>query len=102
MTGTPKTRSDLLCDLRSVRDKVAHDFGIDIFGLGGSQASGTARYDSDIDIAVRKLRPIHLGVVLDAKFWLEEKFNHQVDLVFVDSLPEYKREIFSKSIVSLL
>ena len=103
MSVSFESLDDLVRELCAVRSQVADNFGLEIFGLGGSQAMGTARQDSDIDIdiAVRKLRAINLGGILDAEYWLEDKFERPSDLIFVDFLPDYKRQIFLPNLVAL-
>jgi uncharacterized protein len=94
-------KQTLLNQLRFLRPELENQFGIELVGLCGSQATGLARMDSDIDLAVRKVRQIHLGHVVDAKDWLEAKFNRQVDLVFLDALPSYKRTLFERDLLVL-
>jgi predicted nucleotidyltransferase len=101
MTGAAPVRAKLIRDLGLLRAELVTQFGIELVGLGGSQANNTARPDSDIDLAVRKVRPIHLGHVMDAQDWLERQLERPVDLVFLDALPSYKRDVFNHDLMLL-
>lgn len=62
-------------------------FGVDTLWLYGSQAEGTARADSDIDLAVLfRRRPQGLEI-FDARTDLEEMLRRDVDLVDLDQAP---------------
>jgi predicted nucleotidyltransferase len=99
-TARPSADS-LLDELRALRPEFKRRFEIDLIGLGGSQASGTANDESDIDVAVRRIGRIHLGTVVQARDWLATKFGRDVDLVFVDAMPTYKRSLFERGMLVL-
>ena len=62
-------------------------FGVDELWLYGSQAEGTARADSDVDLAVLfRRRPTGLEI-FDARSELEEQLRRDVDLVDLDQAP---------------
>ncbi len=62
-------------------------FGLDTLWLYGSQAEGTARADSDVDLAaIFRRRPEGLEI-FDARTELEELLCRDVDLVDLDQAP---------------
>ena len=62
-------------------------FGVDQLWLYGSQAEGTARADSDVDLAALfRRRPEGLEI-FDARTELEEVLRRDVDLVDLDQAP---------------
>jgi predicted nucleotidyltransferase len=90
--------SDLLSELGVIQDTFDKLFGISIVGVIGSRARGDHTSSSDIDIAVRRQRRIGLLTVTRAKAWLEKHFGLGVDLVFFETLPDYKKEVFLKDL----
>jgi uncharacterized protein len=70
--------------LQRVDDLLDRRFGLDVLWLFGSEASGGARPDSDVDLAVLfRGRPEPLEV-LDAQGDLAELLGREVDLVDLD------------------
>lgn len=62
-------------------------FGVDELWLYGSQAEGTARADSDVDLAALfRRRPQGLEI-FDARTELEDLLRRDVDLVDLDQAP---------------
>ncbi len=62
-------------------------FGLDALWLYGSQAKGTARQDSDVDLAALfRRRPEGLEI-FDARSELEELLHRDVDLIDLDQAP---------------
>jgi predicted nucleotidyltransferase len=86
--------SELLVELGNTRARLHSLFGIWIVGLIGSRARGDNTELSDVDVAVRRQRRIGLMTVVQAKDWLEEHLGMKVDLVFFESLPDYKQAVF--------
>lgn len=62
-------------------------FGVDELWLYGSQAEGTARADSDVDLAVLFRRRPRSLEIFDARSELEELLRRDVDLVDLDQAP---------------
>lgn len=62
-------------------------FGLDALWLYGSQAEGTARADSDVDLAALFRRPPQGLEIFDARTELEELLCREVDLVDLDQAP---------------
>jgi len=71
-------------DSQRIADLLDRRFGLDTLWLYGSEAGGTARTDSDVDLAALfRRRPDPLEV-LDARADLEELLHRDVDLVDLD------------------
>lgn len=62
-------------------------FGLDTLWLYGSEAEGTARADSDIDLAALFRRRPQSLEIFDARTDLEEVLRRDVDLVDLDQAP---------------
>lgn len=62
-------------------------FGLDALWLYGSEAEGTARADSDVDLAALFRRPPQGLEIFDARAELEELLCREIDLVDLDQAP---------------
>jgi predicted nucleotidyltransferase len=62
-------------------------FGVDELWLYGSEAEGTTRADSDVDLAALLRRPPQGLEIFDARAELEELLCREVDLVDLDQAP---------------
>lgn len=68
-------------------------FGISRIGVFGSQVTGNASPDSDIDILVTFQEDKEtFDNYMDLKFFLEDKFGKNVDLVIEDSIKDRLKE----------
>ena len=91
---TQYSTSEMLLELGTIKEKFSSLFGILIVGLIGNRARSDNSELSDVDIAVRRQRRIGLLIVVQAQDWLEQHLGMDVDLVFFESLPDYKRAVF--------
>ena len=95
------SRDEIISRLTIMRPEIQTDFGIDIFGLIGSQARGDSHSDSDVDIAYERIAGrvvtlVHLGGVLNR---VSEALNMSIDLVDWTALnPNYK-DMMQKDLV---
>jgi len=62
-------------------------FGVSRIGLFGSWVRGEEKPESDIDVLVEFVHP-NFDQYMELKFFLEELFKRDVDLVLADSLKE--------------
>lgn len=84
MALKPMLTPDQITRATTVLDKW---FGLDALWLYGSQAKGTARQDSDVDLAALfRRRPEGLEI-FDARSELEELLHRDVDLIDLDQAP---------------
>ena len=73
-------------------------FGVRKIGLFGSHARGEGSRGSDIDILVEFEEPT-FDRYMDLKFFLEELFGVEVDLVLVDTLKPRLKPYILKEVV---
>ena len=78
------TGPEILRTLHMHREEL-HRMGVRRLGLFGSYLRGTAKPDSDMDFLVVLERP-SFDDYMDVKFFLEDLFQRQVDLVLEDNL----------------
>jgi predicted nucleotidyltransferase len=95
------TATQILRELGAIRDSFQDSFGIEIVGLAGSRARGDHEVTSDVDVAVKLSRRIGLGGIVDATDWLESRLGLEVDLVFFEALPDYKKSLFTRDLREL-
>jgi predicted nucleotidyltransferase len=67
------------------------DHGVKKLGLFGSYARGEASADSDLDFLVELQEP-SFDAYMDVKFFLEDTFHHEVDLVLSNQVKPRLRE----------
>ena len=77
-----------------MKNELQQKFGIEEIALFGSYARGEAKEDSDVDIAVIKMKEKNYFTLISAMKFLEEKLHKKVDLGFFDSIrPFVKKRI---------
>lgn len=91
------TASEILDVLREHREKL-YELGARKIGLFGSYARGEQMPDSDIDILVTLARPRFYDF-MDIKFFLEELFGVEVDLVTEGGLKERLRPYIMNEVI---
>jgi hypothetical protein len=89
-------RDEVLAILRAHRDDLRR-LGARSLSLFGSTARDEARVDSDIDLLVELAEPATFDAFMDLKFYLEDLFGCQIDLVTSKALkprirPSVERE----------
>ncbi len=75
-----KTSEQVLETLRQFKEEFGNEFGIELIGIFGSVARGTATDDSDVDVVVKMTRP-NLFKLSRLRIELEERVNQHVDIV---------------------
>ena len=91
---------DVLSILKQNEHTIAKRFGVKRIGLFGSFARGDATEKSDIDILVEfKKECKTFDNYMELKFYLEELFERDVDLVIATSIkPHLKKNILKEAI----
>lgn len=90
---------DILNILSTVKAEVRQRYKAEIRGLFGSQARGSTRGESDVDILVRFDESADLFDLVGLSLFLEEKMRCQVDVVPEDDIrPELKESILEETI----
>lgn len=77
----------------------SHSFHAFIFG---SQALGTAKSNSDIDIGIESADSIPASLFFDIQEALDTNISQSIDLVDFSRVPEDFKKIAKKTIISLL
>jgi len=90
-TGKPGRKEDILRLLSERRDEIKKRFGVVRIGLFGSLARGEERAGSDVDILVEFEEPT-FDAYVELKFYLEELFGREVDLVIESDVKPALRE----------
>lgn len=91
---------DALGTLREHENAMIERFGVKKVGVFGSSAKGEERIDSDVDILVEfKEGQKTFGNYMELKFYLEELFGREVDLVIETAIKPRLREQILKEAV---
>jgi predicted nucleotidyltransferase len=91
---------DALGILREHENVIMERFGVKKVGVFGSFARGEKHRDSDVDILVEfKEGQKTFGNYMDLKFYLEELFGREVDLVIETAIKPRLREHVLKEAV---
>lgn len=86
-------KEQILHIINNQMEKMENDFSVSQIGLFGSAVRGELTEQSDIDILVDLAEPT-FDHYMDLKFYLENLFKTEVDLVMKDSVkPRLKPEI---------
>jgi len=80
-----KTREDIIEIIRIHKAEIDSRFTARRIGLFGSYAHGTAEPGSDVDIVVEMEEPT-FDHYMDLKFYFEDLFAANVDLVLADTI----------------
>ncbi|MGV8109346.1 nucleotidyltransferase family protein [Methanospirillum sp.] len=84
---------DVIKEINTLLPDLQRRFGISRIGVFGSQITGNASPDSDIDILVTFQEGKEtFDNYMDLKFFLEDTFNKKVDLVIEDSIKARLKE----------
>jgi len=91
---------DVLSLLRQNEPILKERFGIATIGIFGSYVRGEERVDSDVDVLVTFQRGKKtFENYMDCKFYLEDLFGKNVDLVIKDTLKERIKPYILQEIV---
>ena len=93
------TTDELLIHLKSLKDELKNRFGIEEIALFGSYARGEATDESDVDIAILKMRKKDLSKRLQAKDFLEQQLNKKIDMGYLDSMRTFIKNRIKKDLI---
>ncbi|MBF0537551.1 MAG: nucleotidyltransferase family protein [Nitrospirae bacterium] len=89
---------DVIAILKNNEELIRQRYGVNKIGVFGSFTRGQARQDSDVDVIVYFNEDAeNFDNYIELKYFLEEAFGRDVDLVTVDALkPQLKDEILNE------
>ncbi|MBF0606385.1 MAG: nucleotidyltransferase family protein [Candidatus Magnetobacterium sp. LHC-1] len=89
---------DVIEILKSNEGLIRRRYGVSKIGVFGSFTRGQERQDSDVDVIVYFNEDSeNFDNYIELKYFLEEAFGRNVDLVMVDALkPQLKNEILNE------
>jgi predicted nucleotidyltransferase/DNA-binding XRE family transcriptional regulator len=87
ISTSPKWTASKILDFLAQKQEALQGMGVQRLGLFGSYSRGEASGDSDMDFLAVLEQP-SFKRYMDVKFFLEDLFHSQVDLVLEDSLRE--------------
>ena len=85
--------------LKELKPILKERFGIEEFAIFGSVARGEEKENSDIDIAIIKMKEKDYFKRVSAKYFLEEKLKKKVDLGYYDSIRPIIKTFISKDLI---
>ena len=94
-------KSEILEILRAHRDELRKRFGVKSLAVFGSVARGEAKPESDVDIVVELDPQAHVGLfkMVELKEFLERILGCPVDVVTLDGLRPWMRELVQREAV---
>jgi predicted nucleotidyltransferase len=93
------TKNELLAKLHSLKGELKQQFGIEEIALFGSYARGEAHEDSDVDIAIMKVKKKDYFKRIEAKYYLEDFLQKKVDIGYFDSIRPIIQKYIKKDLV---
>jgi len=91
-------QNDILSCLRARKKELQDKFTVRRIGVFGSHARGDADLHSDVDVLVELDQPT-FDHYMDLKFFLEQLFNANVDLVMADTVKPRLRPYINQEVV---
>ena len=86
--------------LKRNKGEIISRYGVERIGVFGSQARGEGRSKSDVDVLVKfKEGEETFDHYMDLKFFLEDLFKRDVDLVIMETIkPRLKKSILAEAV----
>ncbi|NPA28292.1 MAG: hypothetical protein GXN91_04555 [Epsilonproteobacteria bacterium] len=95
------TQEEIIKKLRELKPILKERFGIEEFAIFGSVARGDYNSNSDIDIAILKMKLKSGFAVLEAKEFLEKTFNKRVDIGSFKAMKTFIKNRIKKDFIYL-
>ena len=92
------TKRDILNALNQQANKLSQMFSVSRIGLFGSFARGVPNENSDVDILVELKEPT-FDHYMDLKFYLQNLFGRDVDLVMADTVKPRIEPVIEREVV---
>ena len=93
------TTNELILKLNNVKDELKQKFGIEEIALFGSYARGEANEESDVDIAILKMNLKDAFAIIDAKEFLMNVLQKNVDIGTFKSMKTFIKNRIKKDFV---
>ncbi len=97
--GVFMTTNELIVKLNNVKDELKQKFGIEEIALFGSYARGEATEESDVDIAILKMNLKDAFAIMDAKEFLMNVLQKNVDIGTFRSMKTFIKNRIKKDFV---
>ena len=98
MAGGDLTKDDIISLLRESKAKLS-SLGVKSIGLFGAFVRGESSSESDVDILIEfNSDRMTYDNFIDTCFFLEELFNHEVEVVTADSISPYIKPYIMKEV----
>ncbi len=89
----------ILSKLKSVKHELKQQFGIEEFAIFGSYARGEETQNSDVDIAIIKMKEKDYFKRVEAKYFLEKVLKKSVDIGYLDTMRSLIKKEVKKDLV---
>ena len=90
---------EIINKLRELKPVLNERYGIEEFAVFGSVARGTDTQDSDIDIAVLKMKLKSGFDLIRAKYFLKEMLNREIDIGTFRSMKTFIKNRIKKDFI---
>jgi uncharacterized protein len=84
-----------------MQHEIASKFRIKLVGITGSVGRQESTANSDVDVVAETIGRVSLFEVVDARDALVAKLGFEIDLIFLKDMPDYKKTLMLRDLVSL-
>ncbi len=89
----------ILEKLKELKPILLDKYGIEELALFGSMARGEYNQNSDIDIAILKMRESNFFLMMEAKYFLQKVFNRNIDIGIFDKMKTFVKNRIKKDFI---
>jgi len=94
-----QTQEEIINKLRELKPVLREKFGIEEFAVFGSVAKNRFNENSDIDIAILKMKQKKFSLRLKAIKFLQNIFQKQIDMGYFDSMKTFVKNRIKKDLI---
>jgi len=92
-------KKELLEELQNLKPTLDEKFGIEEFAIFGSVAREEETKESDIDVAIIKMRKKSYFTMIEAMQFLKENLHRDVDMGFFDAMRPFIKKRIEKDMI---